>query len=98
MEKHKSHHRLEKVKELAIQGQIRTTFSASTGAAELGFDDEGVRAVVLALRPLDFHKSMTTFHDHREWQDVYRPLTASGQVYLKLTVRDRVVVVSFKEL
>jgi motility quorum-sensing regulator/GCU-specific mRNA interferase toxin len=55
-------------------------------------------AVILALTPADFYKSMTTHHDHTIWQDVYRPTTAVGDVYLKLTVVDDVLVVSFKEL
>ena len=32
------------------------------------------------------------------WQDVYRPTTRVGDVYLKLTVIDDVLIVSFKEL
>jgi motility quorum-sensing regulator/GCU-specific mRNA interferase toxin len=41
---------------------------------------------------------MTTHADHTVWQDVYRPRTAEGKVYLKLTVVDEVLIVSFKEL
>ena len=41
---------------------------------------------------------VTTHADHRIWQDVYRPRTAVGKVYLKLTVIDDVLIVSFKEL
>jgi len=41
---------------------------------------------------------MTTHTDHRIWQDVYRPVTEVGEVYLKLTVIDDVLIVSFKEL
>jgi len=52
----------------------------------------------MALTPKDFYKSMTTHSDRRIWQDVYRPATGSGEVYLKLTVVDEVLVVSFKEL
>lgn len=55
-------------------------------------------AVILGLTPADFYKSMTTHADHRVWQDVYRPKTLAGDVYLKLTVIDDVLVVSFKEL
>ena len=54
--------------------------------------------VAMALAPGDFHKSMTTHADHRIWQDVYRPMTAAGRVYLKLTVIDDVLIVSFKEV
>ena len=56
-------------------------------------------AVVLALTPADFYKSMTTYADHRVWQDVYRDKTTNGdEVYLKLTVIDDVLIVSFREL
>jgi motility quorum-sensing regulator/GCU-specific mRNA interferase toxin len=41
---------------------------------------------------------MTTHSDHRIWQDVYRPTTDAGEVYLKLTVIEDVLIVSFKEL
>jgi len=55
-------------------------------------------AVVMELTPADFYKSMTTHADHTVWQDVYRPSTQTGDVYLKLTVIDDVLIVSFKEL
>ena len=57
-----------------------------------------VLAVVMALTPADFYKSMTTHSDHTVWQDVYRPSTDAGDVYMKLTVMDDVLIVSFKEL
>jgi motility quorum-sensing regulator/GCU-specific mRNA interferase toxin len=41
---------------------------------------------------------MTTHADHTLWQDVYRPETAVGYVYLKLMVVDELLIVSFKEL
>jgi len=42
---------------------------------------------------------MTTHADHRIWQDVYHAKVANGdEVYLKLTVIDDVLIVSFKEL
>lgn len=41
---------------------------------------------------------MTTHADHTIWQDVYRTTTWVGDVYLKLTVLDGVLIVSFKEL
>ena len=55
-------------------------------------------AVVMALTRADFFKSMSSHADHRVWQDVYRPTTPAGEVYLKLTVVDDVLIVSFKEL
>ncbi|CAN7168546.1 type II toxin-antitoxin system MqsR family toxin [Cupriavidus necator] len=50
----------------------------------------------MQLGPADFYKSMTTYEDQRVWQDVYRPVTPQGALYVKLTVTDEVLVVSFK--
>jgi motility quorum-sensing regulator/GCU-specific mRNA interferase toxin len=56
-------------------------------------------AIVMALTSENFYKSMTTHADHRVWQDVYHAKTASGdEMYLKLTVIEDVLIVSFKEL
>jgi hypothetical protein len=66
--------------------------------AALGLDAIGIIQVVSALRPSNFYKSMTTHGDHRVWQDVYRPKTPFGEVYLKLSVVEDVLIVSFKEL
>ncbi len=98
MEKSIPHCRLTIVKSLVKAGKVRATQSARLGATALGFDLAEMLAVVLALAPTDFYKSMTTQADHTVWQDVYRPNTRSGDVYLKLTVIDDVLIVSFKEL
>lgn len=98
MEKGVPHCRLPIVKALIEAGKVRSTVSALAGAAALGLDFEGMLAVVKALTLADFYKSMTTHADHRIWQDVYRPVTPVGEVYLKLTVADDVLIVSFKEL
>jgi len=98
MEKRTPHCKLSIVKALAEAGRVRTTHAARVGADALGFDYPGILAVVMALTPADFYKSMTTYADHRIWQDVYRPNTSSGDVYVKLTVIDDLLIVSFKEL
>jgi motility quorum-sensing regulator/GCU-specific mRNA interferase toxin len=100
MEKGTPHCKLPVVKALIEAGQVRATASAYNGARELGINDlAGMCAVVLALTPANFHKSMTTHADHTVWQDVYHAKTASGdEVYLKLTVTEDVLIVSFKEL
>ncbi|PWW46762.1 type II toxin-antitoxin system MqsR family toxin [Melaminivora alkalimesophila] len=98
MEKGVPHCKLSAVKALIEAGQVRATFSALSGGAALGLDFAGMIEVIKALTPRDFYKSMTTHADHRIWQDVYRPRTAVGHVYLKLTVVDGVLIVSFKEL
>ena len=76
---------------------MRATWSALSGAARLGLDFDSMLKVVRGLEPSDFHKSMTTHADHTIWQDVYRPMTKAGGVYVKLTVVDDVLIVSFKE-
>lgn len=77
---------------------MRITKSALFGAETLGFDFDDVLGVIQALKPKDFYKSMTTHADHSVWQDVYRPVTKAGEVYLKLTVIQDVLIVSFKEM
>jgi motility quorum-sensing regulator/GCU-specific mRNA interferase toxin len=89
---------LPRIKILVGAGKVRTTQTARVGAVALGFSYSEMLAVVLALKPADFYKSMTTYSDHTIWQDVYRPKTSAGDVYLKLTVVDDVLIVSFKEL
>lgn len=68
------------------------------GAVELGLGLADMLDVVRLLAPRDFYKSITTHADHTVWQDVYRPSTPVGDVYLKLTVMDDLLIVSFKEL
>jgi motility quorum-sensing regulator/GCU-specific mRNA interferase toxin len=98
MEKRTPHYKLAVVKAMAAAGRVRVTVSALAGGAALGFGFEGIIGVVAELTSKDFYKSMTTHADHRVWQDVYRPRTPAGEVYLKLTVLDDVLIVSFKEL
>lgn len=97
MEKRTPHRRLGLVKRLLALGNVRLTFSAVQSARALGFDEQGVINVIAALEPQDFRKSMTTYSDHRLWQDVYCPLTSAGRIYLKLSIDEGLLVVSFKE-
>lgn len=98
MEKQTPHCKLSAVKSLIEAGKVRTTHAARAGANALGLGFTDMLAVVMALTSTDFYKSMTTHADHTVWQDVYRPSTKVGDVYLKLTVIDDVLIVSFKEL
>jgi len=98
MERRSPHCTLSRVKALLEAGMVRTTHTARIGANALGFSYSNMLAVVLALKLADFYKSLTTYADHTIWQDVYRPKTPAGDVYLKLTVVDDVLIVSFKEL
>ena len=100
MEKRRPHCPLDRVKLLVQAGRVRATGSAFIGARALGIVDlAGMCEVVMALTLRDFYKAMTTHADHAIWQDVYRTRTELGDaVYLKLTVIDDVLIVSFKEL
>ncbi len=98
MEKRTAHYHLTLVKRLVGEERVRSTYSALSGAAALGLDFDGMLKIVLDLNIDDFYKSMTTQADHRIWQYVYRPQTTVGPIYLKLTVLDDVLIVSFKEL
>lgn len=98
MEKGTPHCKLSIVKSMVRDGRARATFTATRDAKLLGFEPQEMFQVVLNLSTRDFFKSMTTHEDQRVWQDVYRPSTAKGALYLKLTVIDDVLIVSFKEL
>lgn len=86
------------VKALIAEGKVKTTKTAREGATALGLGFDDMIAVVMTLTAADFYKSMTTHANHQTWQDVYRPTTTVGEIYLKLTVIDDVLIVSFKEL
>lgn len=100
MEKRIPHCKLAVVKALVEAGRVNATASAFSGARDLGIADlAGMCAVVMSLTSANFYKSMTTHADHRIWQDAYHAKIASGDdVYLKLTVINDVLIVSFKEL
>lgn len=98
MEKSIPHCKLSVVKALVAADKVRTTHSARLGATALGLALSEMLDAVMALTQADFYKSMTTHADHTVWQDVYRPRTQAGDVYLKLTVIEDVLIVSFKEL
>lgn len=96
MEKGTAHYSLAEVRALLEVGRMRLTRSAYDGANQMGLNKRSVRDILLQLAPRDFYKSMTAYADHTVWQDVYRPITPNGALYVKLIVTDGVLVVSFK--
>lgn len=100
MEKRKPNYLLSEVLAIvAANGVDAFTQTALHGAWDLGLTSDGAVAVVLGLRQTNFYKSMTTYADHRIWQDVYHADLKSGlKVYIKLTLRENgIVVIQFKE-
>lgn len=99
-EKHKPTYDLEAIKSAfsTVEG-LNATGSAIRGAAALGF---GRREIVGAIQSVDrkhFFKSMTSYADHRVWQDVYYVPSEQGTLYVKFTA-DAVtdfLLLSFKE-
>ncbi len=100
MEKSTAHYRLDDVRRLIDEGMARATKSAFETAREVQiFCLDDMLKIVCKLSSRDLHKSMTTFADHRVWQDVYHGQTDAGlAVYIKLTIADGLLIVSFKEL
>jgi motility quorum-sensing regulator / GCU-specific mRNA interferase toxin len=100
MEKSTPHCKLSVVQSLIKMGKVHATGNAFNGARDLGIHNlEGMCTVIMSLTSANFYKSMTTHADHRIWQDVYHTQLDNGpEVYLKLTVIEDVLIVSFKEL
>jgi len=101
MEKRKPHYPLGRIHCLIQQGEYRVTRTAlQCGIRDFGFlEASQVAASILAMEPRDFYKSMTTIHDSRLWQDVYRPVVAGTRAYVKVQiVDDTTVIISFKAL
>jgi motility quorum-sensing regulator/GCU-specific mRNA interferase toxin len=100
IETRKPHYALTDVKAaFADPATLNRSFVSKQGADALGLDDAAVVATIQALAPADFETSMTSYADHRVWQDVYRTKAAGAEVYVKVTVdaRKALFLISFKE-
>jgi len=101
MEKSVPHYRLEDVKAIvAVDGMDSFTLTAQNGADVMGLNADEALEVIMALDRGMFYKSMTTYANHRVWQDVYHAPCPNGLIaYIKLTLRAcGIVVIQFKEL
>ena len=99
MEKSTAHYDLTKMQaDIAEVGDAAFTVSAINGGAAMGLTTTEMLVVIASLTRRLFYKSMTTYHDHRVWQDVYHGVCPNGlTAYVKLThVADRIVI-QFKE-
>lgn len=79
--------------------QLAMTSSALRDATALGFDRAGVVETIAGIERRMFYKSMTTFADHRVWQDVYHVPARGMTLYVKFQadVVTEFTVMSFKE-
>jgi motility quorum-sensing regulator / GCU-specific mRNA interferase toxin len=97
LEKRKAHYPLAEVRRLIEERRVGFTKTALEGGTAMGFDAVEMLKVVAGLKAKDLHKSMTTHADHKVWQDVYHADTCRGVAYVKLTVLEDLLIVSFKE-
>jgi motility quorum-sensing regulator/GCU-specific mRNA interferase toxin len=63
----------------------------------MGLEDDEVLAVIDDLKPMDLYKSMTSYNNHLLWQDVYHSSYEGIELYIKLQVKEDVIIISFKE-
>jgi motility quorum-sensing regulator/GCU-specific mRNA interferase toxin len=64
----------------------------------MGLTAAEMLAVIASLTRRNFYKSMTSYADHRVWQDVYHAATSVRRdAYIKITLRDAAPVIQFKE-
>jgi len=100
MEKNTPHYDLVVIKEDVMRlGTRAFTRTAQGNGFALGLDLIGMQEVILKLQRNMLYKSMTTYDDHRVWQDVYHINSHDLEIYIKVSYRPggRPPVISFKE-
>lgn len=101
MEKRRPSYDLDAIKRaIGTSRSLSITVTAFQDALALGFDREAIADVIMTIERAMFFKSMTTFADHRVWQDVYH--VPAGDLELDVKFQNATVsefkVMSFKEL
>ena len=78
---------------------FKITKTANMTAQELGFDKKGIREVISTMELKHFYKSMTSYANHKIWQDVYHIPYGEYILYIKFTqnVVSEFALLSFKE-
>ncbi|PRA28757.1 type II toxin-antitoxin system MqsR family toxin [Pseudomonas poae] len=100
MEKYTPHYDLVVIKaDVRRLGRKAFTRTAEECGEALGFGIEEMQGVIYELQNWMLYKSMTTYGDHRVWQDVYHTRSKGKEIYIKVTYRTdgRPPVISFKE-
>jgi motility quorum-sensing regulator / GCU-specific mRNA interferase toxin len=100
MEKNTPHYDLAVVKaEVLRLGSKAFTMTAREGGRKMALSITQMLRIVYLLEYRMLHKSMTTYADHRVWQDVYHTTFQDREIYIKVTYRPGGghPVVSFKE-
>ncbi|OAE10396.1 motility quorum-sensing regulator MqsR [Pseudomonas simiae] len=86
MEKYTPHYDLAVVKaDVRRLGAQAFTRAARDSGKNLDLDISEMQAVVFELQNRMLYKSMTTYADHRVWQDVYHIHSHGLEIYIKAT-------------
>jgi motility quorum-sensing regulator/GCU-specific mRNA interferase toxin len=100
MEKNTPHYDLAVIKaEVVRLGKKAFTQRAKESGRDLGLNLPQMIEAICALERRMLFKSMTTYVDHRVWQDVYHTTFCGMEIYIKVSYRPGGghPVVSFKE-
>ena len=99
VEKRTPHYDLARIQaQVARLGAAAFTKTALDGGREMGLTSAEMLGVIASLSRRNFYKSMTSYADHRIWQDVYPAATpVKKDAYIKITLRDEAPVIQFKE-
>ena len=100
MEKRRPTYDLAAIKSvLGSVDSLAITRTALMDAFALGFDRANITAVIRSMRRTMFFKSMTTYADHRTWQDVYHVPVGEMVLYVKIQadIVTEFRLMSFKE-
>lgn len=65
--------------------RLVATKTAIDCAAALGFNRDDIVATIQKMQRKHFVKSMTSYENHREWQDVYHVPEDPYVIYVKFT-------------
>jgi motility quorum-sensing regulator/GCU-specific mRNA interferase toxin len=79
--------------------KLAITTKALKSAADLGFGRQEIVETIQTMQSKHFYQSMTSYGDHRIWQDVYHVPSSVGILYIKFTadVLTDFLLLSFKE-
>lgn len=99
MEKRTPSYSLDRIKNnFSNVNDLRLTKTALKCIVSLGFSMSEVVIVINSLSSSNFYKSMTTYADHKIWQDVYYIKYMKNHLYVKFMFDDEgYLIISFKE-
>ena len=95
MEKFTPTYNLEEFK----KSDFKITKTAQNSAEKLGFTLNDIDKVIATMERKHFYKSMTSYANHRIWQDVYHVPCGNLILYVKFTqnIISEFTLLSFKE-